>query len=253
VTYEGYKKLIEDALVFPQSPLCKPVQYSLDAGGKRIRPVLTLAFCEAYGGDVLKALPAAVAIEILHTSTLIQDDLPCMDNDDERRGKPACHKAFCESDALLAASKMAYEAIAMLDDIRIVKAVCGYMSAVYDGQKLDLDGAFGAPGAARPTKQQILHVYELKTCALLQAACVAGCLAAGAAGADNTAVQNAAQYAYNLGLAFQLVDDILDGEDYENARQDAEKYTAEALKALENVPDNGFLTDLTKKLLNRKN
>jgi geranylgeranyl pyrophosphate synthase len=179
VTYEGYKKLVEDALVFPQSPLCKPVQYSLDAGGKRIRPVLTLAFCEAYGGDVKKALPAAVAIEILHTSTLIQDDLPCMDDDDKRRGKPACHKAFCESDALLAASKMAYEAIAMLDDIRIVKAVCGYMSAVYDGQKLDLDG-----GA------ETLHVYELKTCALLQAACVAGCLAAGAAGADNTAASS---------------------------------------------------------------
>jgi len=242
--YDEYKALVENALVLPESPLKAAAQYSLDAGGKRIRPVLVLAFCEAHGGDVKNALPVAVALELLHTSTLIQDDLPCMDNDDFRRGKPSCHKAFSESDAVLAASAMAYDAIAMINDIRIVKAVCGYMRDVYDGQKLDLDGA------ETRLRENLLRMYELKTCALLQASCVAGCLAAGA---DENAVANASEFALNLGLAFQLVDDILDGENYENARDDAEKYTREALVLLEKVQNNEFLTELTKTLLNRKN
>ncbi|MCL2696737.1 MAG: polyprenyl synthetase family protein [Oscillospiraceae bacterium] len=240
LTMDNYLKLIEEALAINgDSPLKEAVQYSLNAGGKRIRPVLTLAFCEAYGGDVRKHAPAAAAIELLHTSTLIQDDLPCMDDDDMRRGKPACHKAFSESDALLAASSMAYRAIYMLEDPRIIKAVCGYMGKVYDGQKLDLGGS-----------PDTLRVYELKTCALIQAACVTGVIAGGG---SNSAIKNAHDYGYNLGLAFQLIDDILDGEGHESAALDAEKYTREALKLLEAVPNNEFLTELTKKLLHRKN
>jgi len=233
------------------SPLQEVIQYSLEAGGKRIRPILTLAFCEAYGGDVQKAAPVAAAIEMLHTSTLIQDDLPCMDDDDERRGKPACHKAFSEADAVLAASQMAYHAIEMLDDIRIIKAVCSCMLDVYDGQKLDLlyKGNVGGAVPGAPRKEDILKMYELKTCALLQLACISGCLAANA---DESAVKNAENYAYNLGLAFQLIDDILDGEGYEGAQQDAEKYTEEALFILEAIPNSEFLTELTKNLLNRK-
>ncbi|MCL2638609.1 MAG: polyprenyl synthetase family protein [Oscillospiraceae bacterium] len=241
LTMDNYLKLIEEALVINgDSPLKEVMQYSLNAGGKRIRPILTLAF----GGTP----KIAAAIEILHTSTLIQDDLPCMDDDDERRGKPACHKAFSEADAVLAASKMAYEAIIMLEDPRIIKAVCNYMSAVYDGQKLDLSVGNDALGV--PVKADIVQIYERKTCALIQAACVAGVLSAKG---SNSAIKNAAAYGYNLGMAFQLIDDILDNENSENARAEAEKYTKEALALLENVPNNAFLVELTKNLLDRKN
>jgi geranylgeranyl diphosphate synthase type II len=253
-TMDNYLKLIEEALNC-RGELCSPaektaqlsgehssplqavINYSLESGGKRIRPVLTLAF-----GGTSKI---AAAIEMLHTSTLIQDDLPCMDDDDERRGKPAVHKAFSESDAILAASKMSYEAIAMLENPQIIKAVCNYMSDVYDGQKLDLSVGRDALGTP-----EILQIYEKKTCALIQAACVSGVLCAGG---DEAAVKNAHDYGYNLGMAFQLIDDILDGEEpFENAKQEAEKYTREALKLLEKVPRNEFLIELTKKLLIRK-
>jgi geranylgeranyl diphosphate synthase type II len=236
--------MIEKALESGRSaPLQNVIQYSLEAGGKRIRPVLTLAFCEAYGGDAESALPVAAAIELLHTSTLIQDDLPCMDDDDERRGKPACHKAFSESDAILAASAMAYEALGMIDDIRIVKAICNYMRDIYSGQKSDLDYSGSAPDKAK-----VLEIYTLKTCALIQAACTAGVLAANG---DEAAVKNAERFAYYLGLAFQLVDDKLDGEAYEGAEEDAARFTQEALSLLANVPDNEFITELTKSLLIR--
>jgi geranylgeranyl diphosphate synthase type II len=240
---DNYKKLIEEAIIMNDgSPLIDVMRYSLEAGGKRIRPILTLAFYEAYGGEVKSGspvLPVAIAIEMLHTSTLIQDDLPCMDNDDMRRGKPASHKAFSESDAILAASAMAYKAISMIDNIRIVRAVSNYMSMVYDGQKLDLDKKAGK-----------IRIYELKTCALIQAACVSGVIAAKG---NNAAIKNAAQYGYSLGMAFQLIDDILDDEGDEASKADAEKYTLEALKLLGDIPNNGFLTELTKDLLNRKN
>ncbi|MDR2531512.1 MAG: polyprenyl synthetase family protein [Oscillospiraceae bacterium] len=247
--YAEYKQITEEALTFAGnrgSPLREVVRYSLEAGGKRVRPVLVLAFCEACGGDISKAAPLAAAIEMLHTSTLIQDDLPCMDDDDLRRGKPACHKAFSEADAVLAASAMAYNAIGMIDNLRIVKEICRYMSAVYDGQKLDLM----YESQAATTAEEILDMYGLKTCALLKASCTAGCLAADA---DGNIIKNAADYAYNLGLAFQLIDDILDGEGGETAGENAEKYTRKALELLENVPNNNFLKELTKNLLNRKN
>ncbi|MDR2559879.1 MAG: polyprenyl synthetase family protein [Oscillospiraceae bacterium] len=254
--YKEYKEIAEKELGCASgnhadsrcSPLRDVINYSLESGGKRIRPVLTLAFCGAYGGNVRQTAVIAAAIEILHTSTLIQDDLPCMDNDDFRRGKPAVHKAFSEADVILAASRMVFKAIESVADLglsSVISMICRYMSAVYDGQKLDLSAVSGVLD-----KPQKLHICELKTCALIQAACEAGVLSAGGSGG---AVRNAALYAYNLGLAFQLIDDILDGEGYENAAEDAEKYTGEALKLLENVPDNEFLIELTKNLLNRKN
>jgi len=239
-----YTEIIEKALELTGcSPLNDVMRYSLEAGGKRVRPTLVLAFCEAYGGAVTAVAGTAAAIELLHTSTLIQDDLPCMDDDDLRRGKPSCHKAFSEADAVLAASAMAYKAIEMIEDRRIIKEVCRYMGEVYGGQKLDL-----LYRNASPTTEQILHMYEMKTCALLQVSCVAGCLTANA---GEAAVKNAADYAYNLGLAFQLIDDVLDNEGYPNAKEDAEKYTHKALELLKNVPNNEFLIELTNKLLNR--
>jgi geranylgeranyl diphosphate synthase type II len=133
----------------------------------------------------------------------------------------------------------------MIDNLQIIKALCRYMSAVNNGQKLDLLYV-----GKKPAKAQILEMYDMKTCALIQAACVAGVMAADG---SEAAIKNAHDYAYNLGMAFQLIDDILDEEGYENAKEDAEKYTREALELLENVPNNEFLKALTETLLNRKN
>lgn len=272
--YAEYKKLTEEALELPElkdSKLYEPMIHSLKAGGKRIRPVLTLAFCEAFGGDIKKALPVAAAIEILHTSTLIQDDLPCMDDDDLRRGQPSCHKAFSEADAVLSASLMAYHAIGLTEDPEIIKWLCRFMAEVYEGQKLDLSYAEREDLGV----SEILEVYALKTCALLQAACLAGCLTAKS---GEVAVEKAVEYAYNLGLAFQITDDILDEtsdpetlgkpvkSDSKNqkrtyvtavgqkqAKKDSATYTEKALEVLKDIPNNEFLTELTKKMSDRKN
>ena len=234
------------------SPLTEVIRYSLSSGGKRIRPMLTLGFYDACKGSApgeAGIIALGAAIEMLHISTLIQDDLPCMDDDDERRGKPACHKQFSESDALLAASRMTYNALGMIAEsgfgqtARIIKEICGYMALVYDGQKADL-----AVKDTKADKTQLQEIYALKTCALIQAACVAGVLAANA---DEDAVRNAHDYGYNLGMAFQLIDDILDGEEYGGAREDAERYTQKALELLGGVPNNEFLTELTNDLLHR--
>ncbi|MCL2077126.1 MAG: polyprenyl synthetase family protein [Oscillospiraceae bacterium] len=289
--YEEYKRHIEQALLFPEVeniPLADVMLYSLGAGGKRIRPVLVSAFCEAYGGEPQNALPIAAAIEILHTSTLIQDDLPCMDDDALRRGKPACHVAFSEAKAVLAASAMTYFAFEKIAETklantpRIIMEICGYMGmrGVYGGQELDLffeknpDDALKHNNNTASGGSPILKMYGMKTCALLQAACVSGCIAANA---DENAVKSAAEYAFNLGLAFQINDDILDltsdpetlgkpvNSDNKNqkltyvsvaglekGKKDAEKYTLEALKILENIPNSEFLKELTRELLNRK-
>ena len=276
--YAELKKLADEYLLLPElynTLLGDAMLYSLNAGGKRIRPVLTLAFCEAYGGDIQKALPAAAAVEMLHTFTLIHDDLPCMDDDDLRRGKPSCHIAFSEAEAVLAGDALVFYALEKIAEAelpaRIIKELCVLtgVKGVIGGQKLDMIYE-GTPA----TTEQILKMYGLKTCALLQACCIAGCLTAGA---DETAVKNAAGYAYKLGLAFQIIDDILDetGDErtlgkpvksdnrnkkrtyvssagLEAARESAEKYTREALILLENVPNGEFLMELTGSLLNRK-
>ncbi|MCL1822847.1 MAG: polyprenyl synthetase family protein [Oscillospiraceae bacterium] len=283
--YQNYKNLIDDYLKLPElkgKALCEPVQYCLNAGGKRLRPVLFLAFYEAYGGDLSHNAAAALscALEMLHTSTLIQDDLPCMDDDDLRRGKPACHKAFSEADAVLSASALQFYALQKITEAsppnvtEIIKTICAYMGidGVYGGQRLDL-----LYEKTTPTTEEILTMYSMKTCALLQACCICGCLAAGLNIIDK-AVETAGKYAYYLGLAFQITDDILEltgneetlgkpaGSDLKNnkktyaavtglekAREDAEKFTEEALGLLKNVPNPEFITKLTKNLLNREN
>ncbi|MCL2019323.1 MAG: polyprenyl synthetase family protein [Oscillospiraceae bacterium] len=284
--YAEYKKAVEDCLKLPElenALLSEPIFHSLNAGGKRVRPILCLSFCEAYGGELKKALPVAAALEMLHTSTLIQDDLPCMDDDDLRRGKPACHIAFSEAEAVLAASAMAYSAFRKIAEAlpqsasRLIKEICAYMGVegVYGGQKLDMRYEREAEDV---DSEKVLQMYRMKTCTLLQACCVSGCIIAGA---DEKALKNAAEYAYNLGLAFQITDDILDeisseavlgkpvNSDARNkkttyvslvglekAGRDAEKYTKEALSLLENLSvsqSKKFLTELTKNLLSREN
>lgn len=219
--YESYKSLIEQRLdrclagdKLPQETLRDAMRYSLLAGGKRIRPVLTLEFCRISGGAPELALDFACAIEMLHTYSLIHDDLPCMDNDDYRRGKPTNHKVFGEWQALLAGDALQAEAFgtvlkANLPAERIVIAAgvlsgaAGY-EGMCGGQYLDLAGADG-----ELSEEELKTISSLKTAALFMAACVMGCAAAGSSEEHALA---AARYGALLGMAFQIRDDILDLE-----------------------------------------
>lgn len=191
--------------------LIEAMRYSLMAGGKRLRPLLVLEFCRVCGGDAIKALPFACAVEMIHTYSLIHDDLPCMDDDDLRRGRPSCHKVYGEDVALLAGDalqSLAFETVANADlpADRIVSAVgslssfCG-MHGMVGGQMMDI-----SQDGNKPSVEDIIKVYSLKTSALLKTACEMGCFAAG-----KPEYRLAAdEFAENLGLAFQIRDDILD-------------------------------------------
>ena len=197
----------------PQQILLDAMRYSLMAGGKRIRPVLVLKFCEAAGGDMERALPLACAVEMLHTYSLIHDDLPCMDNDNLRRGKPTNHKVFGTCTATLAGDALqtaAFQTIlsaplpaevvaaAALELSRAagVEGMCG-------GQQLDMEGE-----RTPFSLDQVTYMNRLKTGCLLRAACVIGVLAAGV-DRNDPQVAAAADYAEAIGLAFQVRDDML--------------------------------------------
>lgn len=155
--------------------------YSLEAGGKRIRPVLAFEMCRICGGDINDAVPAAVAVEMIHTFSLIHDDLPCMDDDDMRRGRPSCHKAHGEAVALLAGDALsAYAGKYICDSNLSAEKKTAMIKELYDrtlgmieGQTIDTDGKFD-------TLDGLLSMYEMKTSELLTAASVMGCIAAGA-------------------------------------------------------------------------
>lgn len=213
-----YQAVIEPALVkyldaaSREDAVAGAMGYSLTAGGKRIRPALTLAFCRACGGDWEKALPLACALEMIHTYSLIHDDLPCMDNDDMRRGKPSCHKAFGEDTALLAGDGLltaAFQTILSADlpaeTIRqagLVLARAAGPAGMIGGQVMDLANEGRAVDAAR-----LRETDMLKTGALIRAAAAMGCIAAGAPAELRKAAD---RYAADIGLAFQILDDILD-------------------------------------------
>ena len=190
-------------------------RYSLFAGGKRIRPLLTLEFCRMFGGEDAAALPFACAVEMIHTYSLIHDDLPCMDDDDLRRGKPTNHKVFGETTALLAGDSLltgAFEAAASNTEVSpdiAAKAVaylanCAGRYGMVGGQIMDLAGE-----KKKLTLDQLLKLHSLKTGALISAASVLGALAAGIDLTDPR-MEDVVTYAENIGLAFQIVDDILD-------------------------------------------
>ncbi len=190
-------------------------QYALFARAKRIRPTLVLEFCRMYGGADEAALPFACAVEMLHTYSLVHDDLPCMDNDDLRRGQPTVHKAFGEAVAVLAGDALLTSAFGMIASNRAVPAqvACEAVSvlarAVGDfgmigGQIMDLEGEGKA--LPLPTLEK-LHAH--KTGALIVACAKLGCLAAGLTVSDERTCA-AARYAAHLGMAFQIVDDVLD-------------------------------------------
>ena len=188
--------------------------YSLKNGGKRVRPMLTLAFCEVCGGNPRDALPFACAVEMIHTYSLIHDDLPCMDDDDLRRGKPSCHKQFGEANALLAGDgllTLAFETvtkaenIASADIVRAVKVLSNLAgcAGMIGGQVIDL------LSEEKSVDYNTLHcIDKLKTGALIQAAALLGCIAAGVT--DKSILRAAEVYAENIGFAFQVIDDILD-------------------------------------------
>lgn len=257
-------------------------RHSLTAGGKRIRPALVMEFCRICGGEPEAALPVACAVEMLHTFSLIHDDLPCMDDDDMRRGKPSCHKAFGEATALLAGDALAIlpsQIIAQAGTKNILDPLAALKIIALLNERAGIFGMIG--GQVIDTENEntklpeaiILEMYRMKTGALLEFCCRAGCIAAGA-GADKQLA--AADYALKMGLAFQIIDDILDvtadetllgkpvGSDAESgkytyvsavgvekARSEAEKLTAQAEKALEAFEDTDFLRGLTEMLLKR--
>ncbi len=266
-----------------QSSVIKAARHSLKAGGKRIRPALVMEFCRVCGGEPEDALPIACAIEMMHTFSLIHDDLPCMDDDDMRRGQPSCHKAYGEATALLAGDALAmlpYQLIAEaalkkhISEVAALKIIqlLGERSGIYGmigGQIIDTENE-----GTQLSEPVILEMYRMKTGALLDFCCRAGCIAAGAGAEKQLA---AGCFAQKLGLAFQIIDDILDvtadekllgkpvGSDADSgkytyvtsvgidkARAEAERLTNEAEAALSEFADTEFLIGLTELLLKRE-
>lgn len=263
------------------SEMLKAMAYSLSNGGKRIRPMLTLEFCRICGGDYKKAIPFALGAEMIHTYSLIHDDLPCMDNDDMRRGKPSSHKVFGYANALLAGDALltlAFETVLSADGVSAqAKARAGLelakaagCSGMIAGQVMDLANE----GKCAPL-ENIKETDRLKTGEMIRVSCVMGCIAAGA---DEEKIKSAEKYSENIGLAFQIVDDILDvtsdeetlgkpvGSDSENEKSTyvsllgleksaeyAENLTREAKEALNIFGGEGeFLAQLADVLASRK-
>lgn len=285
-----YAEITEEALAkyLPptdciQRKTADAARYSLSAGGKRIRPALVMEFCRICGGEPETALPVACAIEMLHTFSLIHDDMPCMDNDDMRRGKPSCHKAFGEAEAMLAGDMLAIMPFEIISEaglrgplnmkaaLRIINllAVLSGIYGMIGGQTVDLENE-----GKKPSCEIILEMYRMKTGALLEFCCKAGCIAAGAGIAKQL---NAGVFGQKLGVAFQIVDDILDvtadekllgkpvGSDerdgkytyvtavgLEKAKEQADILTKQALDILSEFPDSDFLAGLTVMLADRK-
>lgn len=256
--------------------LHKAMRYSVFSGGKRLRPILCLAAAEAVNGRLEDAILPALAVEYLHTYTLIHDDLPCMDDDDLRRGKPTSHKVFGEANAVLAGDALqtfAFETLAAAqvpagyapNQLVLELAHAAGSRGVIGGQVEDL------AAQAKPTREMVEYVHMHKTAVLFRAAVRMGGIAAGAGKTDLAALTD---YGVNLGMAFQITDDILDaapqpkaGEDpheltclsvysVEESRKKAEAHIARAVAAASKLPrETGStpLVALAKLVLERKN
>ena len=261
----------------PQSKLFEAVEYSLLAGGKRLRPIFAFEFCRMCGADWKKAAPLAAAVEMVHTYSLIHDDLPCMDNDDYRRGRLTNHKVYGEAMAVLAgdalltdafcvASTVDLEGKSMADAIGILSECAGSLGMV-GGQVLDI-----LAEERECTEQEILDIQSRKTGRLVNAACALGAIAGGASEAQFDA---ACRFAASLGLAFQIRDDMLDvigtkeemgkgvGTDenkntfvrlygLEKCEELVQKYTQSAIDALQVFDDNVYMSQLALSLTDRR-
>ncbi len=260
----------------PQKELFDAMRYSLLAGGKRLRPIFVFDFCRMCGGDWKKAAPFAAAVEMIHTYSLIHDDLPCMDNDDYRRGRLTNHKVYGEATAVLAGDALLTAAFTYISranfsaDVRI-KAVeilsdCAGEMGMVGGQMLDM-----LSEKRQCTKQEVLDIQSRKTGALIRAACMLGVLAGEGSDAQLSAAD---QFAQDLGLAFQIRDDMLDviGDAAELGKAvgvDADKntfvqlyglevcdemvrkHTDAALTCLKAFSDCAYMQELAKQLTNR--
>ena len=261
------------------------MEYSLEAGGKRIRPTLTLMFSEVCGGTIEQALPFACGIEMIHTYSLIHDDLPCMDDDDLRRGKPSNHKVYGEDIALLAGDALLTNAFATVLSEEAVSLVGGEKSAKCGRILATLSGMTGMVGGQVIDLQSegkkvpidtIRQMHLKKTSALIKCACMMGAVV----GSNNEEhIKIAETYGENLGLAFQIMDDILDvvsdekslgkpiGSDAENEKSTfvtllgldkcyelVNEYTEKAIKSLDGINgDTTQLKALAVKMSERKN
>lgn len=261
----------------PQKSLFDAMEYSLLAGGKRLRPVLAFEFCRMCGANWESAAPFAAAVEMIHTYSLIHDDLPSMDNDDFRRGRPTNHKVYGEAMAILAGDALLTDAFAvastaklpnpedMADAIGILSECAGSLGMV-GGQVLDI-----LAEQRECTEEDVLAIQDRKTGALIRAACALGAIAGGANEAQFDA---ACQFAAGLGLAFQIRDDMLDvigtaeemgkgvGTDagkntfvrlygLEKCEELVQKYTDYAISALDVFDDSAYLIELAKNLTGR--
>lgn len=207
---------LDGAIAVTEPPkIYEAMRYSLLAGGKRLRPILCLATCELMGGTTAMAMPTACALEIIHTMSLIHDDLPAMDNDDYRRGKLTNHKVYGEDIAILAGDALLAYAFELIADrtenvppAQVLQVIARLGRAVgaaglVGGQVVDLE----SEGKTDITVEQLSFIHTHKTGALLEVCVTAGAILAGAEAAD---LARLTQYAQNIGLAFQIIDDILD-------------------------------------------
>ena len=269
------KNLIDSAMsteLVSTSPefdkIVEAMRYSA-LGGKRLRGILTLEFAKMFGCGSDDAMPYAVAVECIQAYSLIHDDLPCMDDDDMRRGKPSCHIAFGEANALLAGDALlthAFSAISESDSaknhperaIKAVKILSGFAGfrGMVGGQVLDLEAA-----EKETDPETIFLIHKLKTGALIKASVLMGCAAAGA---DDELCKLSEKYASDFGFAFQIIDDILDFDGnyetcelnsyvkingLEKAREDASAYIDDARKVLGFFAEKGFdITNFSKLL-----
>lgn len=253
------------------------MEYSLFTGGKRLRPLMTLKTYQMFDDDLDKVLPFASAVEMIHTYSLIHDDLPCMDNDDFRRGKPTNHKVFGEAMAILAGDGLLNLAFETMHDhafkkskseeelkryVRAMKEISTYSgsSGMIAGQVMDLMSSFD-----NMDEERLFYMYRAKTAALFQASIVAGAIIGGANRQEINALRT---FGLNLGLAYQIEDDLLDSsqddiinkftylkfhshEEAENEVIQLSNYALEALDTLKDK-DTRFLRELTGYLINRK-
>jgi geranylgeranyl diphosphate synthase type II len=266
--------------IMRQKKVIDAMRYSLEAGGKRIRPVLVLEFCRMCGGNTDAALSPAAALEMIHTFSLIHDDLPAMDDDDYRRGRKSCHKEFDEATAILAGDALSIHAFSVIAEdetltaeqkVRLMQVLgeCSGYKGMIGGQIIDMENE----QRDDVDEENLRAMCAGKTGALIRCACKMGCIAAGA---DEETICLADRYGACVGLAFQIVDDILDvtsttevlgkpvGSDEESGKTTfatllglekaqilAKELTEEATDILGRFEGHEFLTELTHDLLVR--
>ena len=283
VQYKDYietylKNFYRELHDLPQNALFDAMEYSLLAGGKRLRPILAMEFCRLCGGDPHQAAPFAAAVEMIHTYSLIHDDLPSMDNDDFRRGRPTNHKVYGEAMAILAGDALLTDAFMVASTAQLADpkdmafaigtlAECAGSMGMVGGQVLDIGSE-----QRELTEQEVIDIQTRKTGALINAACVLGAIAGGG---TEEQIDAAAKFAAGLGMAFQIRDDMLDvigtqeemgkgvGTDavkntfvrlygLERCEELVQTYTQYAIDALSVFEDTDYVVALAKSLTDRR-